>query len=348
MTGTKFSGDMLDLIICLTGARWMHLKTVRSCWRDTKVLVTGGAGFLGSYVVDNLVRKRKVPIEKIVVPRSSKYDLRDPVACASVMQGCQIVIHLAAVTGGIEFSRANPASQYRDSTLIDLNVIDAARAAGVRKIVAVGNLFAYAAGAPMPLKEESLFGQLPAETHRGVGWMKRNLAIMADLYHRQYGLPMVVVYSANVYGPGDSTDPARGHVIPATIMKCLRDRELVVWGDGRPTRDFLFASDAAEGILRAAESLDAPQFVNIGSGTELSMRELVESIVYLTRFRGKVTYDVSKSGGDTRRVASSDRAMELLGFRPEVSIEDGLRQTIEWYRDRLGIKEEIVVFAGRE
>jgi GDP-L-fucose synthase len=323
----------------------MDERTDLNFWQNTKVLVTGGAGFLGSYIVDNLIRKRNVPTDNVVVPRSCKHDLRDPQACACVVRGCQIVIHLAAVTGGIGFSRANPASQYRDSTLIDLNVIEAARAAGVKKLVAVGNLFAYAGGAPMPLKEESLFEGLPAGAHRGVGWMKRNLAVMADLYQRQYGLPMVVVYSANVYGPRDSTDPARAHVIPATIMKCLRDDELVVWGDGTPTRDFLFASDAAEGILLAAERLRAPQFVNISSETEISMRELVESIARLARFRGRITYDVSKSGGDTRRFASSARAREWLGCRQEISIEEGLRRTIDWYRERLGVTAERTALA---
>lgn len=307
-------------------------------WKDRKVLVTGGAGFLGSYVVANLTGERGVPPGDIVAPRSRDCDLRNLENCLRAVAGCDVVIHLAAVTGGIGFSRTYPASQYYDSTFIDLNVIEAARRTGVRKLVAIGNLFAYAADAPIPLQEETLFDGLPAVPHRGVGWLKRNLAILADVYHRQYQLPMVVVYSANAYGPGDSLDPAHAHVIPSTIMKCFREESLVVWGDGSPTRDFLFAPDIAEGLLLAAETLDAPEFVNIGAESETSIRELVQIITRATGFRGEVTYDVSKSGGDARRAASAMKARRLLGFRPRVSIEEGLRQTVAWYRERLGVR----------
>lgn len=304
-------------------------------WEEKRVLVTGGAGFLGSYVVDNLIHQRHLPPSQIVVPRSSEHDLRDLRNCLEVVRGCGIVIHLAAVTGGIGFSRTHPASQYFDSTLIDLNLAEAARQAGVQKMVAIGNLFAYAPDAPSPLTEETLFQGLPAAPHRGVGWMKRNLAVLADLYYREYQLPMVVVYSANAYGPGDSLDSVHAHVIPATIMKCFRDKKLVVWGDGTPTRDFLFAGDIAEGLLLAAEKLESPAYVNLGSESEISIRELVELIARYTGFQGQVSYDVSKAGGDSKRLASAAKAHDLLGFRPVTRIEDGLRRTVEWYRGRL-------------
>jgi GDP-L-fucose synthase len=304
-------------------------------WQGKRVLVTGGAGFLGSYVVENLIQKRGIPVGDVVVPRSSEYDLRNFESCMAIVRGCHVVIHLAAVTGGIGLSQAHPASQYYNSSLIDLNVTEAARRAGVEKMVAIGNLFAYAADAPAPLTEETLFQGLPAGAHRGVGWLKRNLALLADLYHREYRFPMVVVYSANAYGPRDSLDAVHAHVIPATIMKCFRDKELVVWGDGSPTRDFLFAADIAEGLLLAAEKLEAPAFVNIGSECEISVRELIELIVRYTGFRGKVTYDVSKGSGDARRVASATKAHQSLGFRPATPIDVGLKCTVEWYSERL-------------
>ena len=218
--------------------------------------------------------------------------------------------------------------------MIDLNVIEAARQERVEKLVAIGNVFAYASDAPMPLKESTLFDGLPTDAHRGVGWLKRNLALLADLYYRQYEFPMVVVYSANGYGPGDSVDPKRGHVIPATIMKCIRDSELHVWGDGSPTRDFLYAKDIAEGLLLAVEKLSPPGFVNIGSGNEISIRELVTLIARYSEFDGKIVYDASKGGGDARRCVSIDNARELMGFQPKVPMVEGLQRTIQWCRSQ--------------
>jgi len=307
----------------------------RAFWVGKKVLVTGGAGFIGSYVVESLMQKCGVASSNIVIPRSAEYDLRDFGNCCEVVKGCQVVIHLAAVTGGISFSRAHPASQYYDSTRIDLNVVEAARQEDVEKLVAIGNLFAYATDAPVPLREENLFDGLPTDAHRGVGSMKRNLALLADLYHREYGFPMVVVYSANGYGPGDSLDLAHSHVIPATIMKSFRDKELVVWGDGSPTRDFLYVEDIADGLILAAERLSAPNYINIGSGSEISVRELVELVARFSEFKGDIVYDTSKSGGDARRCTSVDKAQALIGFQAQVSMSDGLRRTVEWYREQL-------------
>jgi GDP-L-fucose synthase len=306
-------------------------------WQDARVLVTGGAGFVGSHIVENLVTRRGVDRHRIRVVRSAECDLRKYEDCRRAVAGCDVVIHLAAVTGGISFARQFPASQYYDSTLIDLNMVEAARMEGVRKFVAIGNLFAYPPDAPSPLKEEQLFGSLPMPAHRGVGMMKRNLAVIADLYHRQYEFPMVVVYCANAYGPRDSIDSVMAHVIPATIMKCFRDPELVVWGDGSPTRDFLYVKDAAEGLLLALERLEPPNYINIGSGREVSVRELVSTIAKACDFRGPITFDSSKSGGDARRGTSIDRSKDLLGFTPTTSLKAGLRETIDWYRAELGV-----------
>lgn len=307
----------------------------KSFWKDKKVLVTGGAGFIGSAVVRNLVEQCGVDRERIIVPRSKNCDLRLFENCQKAVEGCQIVIHLAAVTGGIGFSRKYPAQQYFDSSMIDLNMAEAACRADVEKFVAIGNLFAYASDAKMPLCEEDLFNGLPTDAHRGVGWLKRNLALLADLYYRQYGMQFVVVYSANAYGPNDSLDPAHAHVIPSTIMKCFREKELVVWGDGTPTRDFLFVADIAEGLVLAAEKLKAPCYINLGSGKEISVHELIELIAKYAEFKGEITYDKSKSGGDTRRVASVEKARNMLGFTPQVSIEQGMEITVDWYRSQI-------------
>jgi len=304
-------------------------------WQGKRILVTGGAGFIGSYVVENLIQQRAVQASNIIIPRKQNFDLSQLIDCQRAVEGCQIVIHLAARTGGISFTRAHPAQQYYETTLIDLNMIEAARQAGVEKFIAIGNLFAYAATAPSPLDERDLFDGLPTDAHRSIGWMKRNLALMADLYYREYKFPMVVVYSANAYGPRDSLDPVHSHVIPATIMKCFRDPELIVWGDGSPTRDFLFAADIAEGLLLAAEKLKAPGYVNLGSGKEISVRELIELIVKHTNFKGKVVFDASKSGGDARRCSSVVRAREIMGFEPQIPMDQGLERTVAWYREKL-------------
>ena len=278
-----------------------------------------------------------MPRGNVIVPRSAQDDLREFGNALRVAEGVQVVIHLAAVTGGIAFSRQRPATQYRDSTLIDLNVVEAARARGVQRLVAIGNMFAYGSEASMPLCETALFDGLPGTSHRGAGWMKRNLALLADLYHREHGFRFAVVYSANAYGPNDSLDPNYGHVIPATIMKCLRDPELTVWGDGSPTRDFLFVEDIARGLVLAAQRLPGGQAVNIGSGRELSIRDLVAHIVRATGFTGPVNFDVSRMGGDPRRVADTTQARAVLDFSPAVGLDEGLDRTVQWYRTQLGI-----------
>jgi GDP-L-fucose synthase len=306
-------------------------------WEKKKILITGGAGFIGSAVVSLLNKSRQVSLSNIIIPRSSECDLRLIENCKKAVDGCDIVIHLAAVTGGIGFSRKYPAQQYYDSTLIDLNMVEASRSVEVQKFVAIGNLFAYAADVSMPIREEDLFNGLPTDAHRGVGWFKRNLALLADLYFRQYRFPMVVVYSANAYGPNDSLDPNHAHVIPSTIMKCFRDKELVVWGDGSPTRDFLFVDDIAEGLLLAAEKLSGSQYVNIGSGKEISVKGIIETIVKHSGFSGKVSYDISKGGGDPRRFAGTKKAEELLGFVPKTNFEDGMKRTVDWYKKVLKI-----------
>jgi GDP-L-fucose synthase len=310
-----------------------------SFWQNKRILVTGGAGFIGSFVVDALVQ-RGVRREDIVIPRSRDCDLRVLESCRKAADGCQIVLHLAAETGGIAFSRSHPATQYYNCSLINLHMMEAARLAGVQKFVFLGNLLAYPAAALSPLQEADLHNGKIAETHLGVGLSKRDLVLLAEMYHRQFGMNVVGVLAANAYGPRDRFDPAHSHVIPATIAKCFQRRELVVWGDGTPTRDFLYVEDLADGLLLAAERLEAPQFVNLASGTEISIRELVSLIARLTAFSGRIVFDISKGGGDPRRVASVSKAQQLIGFKPRYSFEEGLQRTIEWYKAEVLEKSE--------
>lgn len=303
-------------------------------WRGARVLVTGGAGFIGS-AVRRALRRRDVPDESIVVPRSRTCDLRALEHCREAVRGCHVVVHLAAPTGGISFSRAHPASQYRDCALINCHMLEAAREAGVRKFVALGNLLAYPANAVSPLREEMLHDGPVPQTHLGIAMAKRDFVTLAEMYHREFGFWAVNVLSANAYGPGEDFHSPHAHVIPATIAKCLRDEELVIWGDGLPTRDFLYVDDVAEGLLTALERLEPPAFVNLGSGIETSIGDLVKMIVRLTGFTGPVSFDASRGAGDPRRVASTERSTRLLGFVPQVSLEEGLERTIAWYRQQL-------------
>ena len=305
-------------------------------WEGKRVLVTGGAGFIGGFVVDNLVQKRDVRPEDIIVPRSRDCDLRIFENCQRAVEGCQVVIHLAASTGGIAFSRQHPASQYYDCMLMSLHLLEASRRAGVEKFVGVGNILVYPANAPSPLEEKYLHDGKVAATHLGIGMAKRDLVVMAEMYHKEFGLNAVNVLSANAYGPRDRFDPEISHVIPATIVKCHTQEKLVVWGDGKPTRDFMYVEDIAEGILLAAEKLEPPDYyINIASGQEISIGDLARLIARLSDFKGEIEFDLSKKGGDPRRCASATMARELLGFVPQVDIEGGLKRTIAWYRERV-------------
>jgi GDP-L-fucose synthase len=299
-------------------------------WHGRRVLVTGGAGFIGSSVVAAL-RQRGVADADVVVPRSSSCDLRLPQNCRDAVRDCSVVIHLAAPTGGIAFSRAHPASQFRDCMLINLHLLEAARDAGVEKVVALGNLLAYPATAPPPLREETVHDGAVAATHMGIGQAKRDMLNLAEMHRLEYGVNVVNVLAANAYGPRDHFEGAAAHVIPATIVKCFRDEDLVVWGDGSPTRDFLFVEDIADGLLLAGERLSTPQFCNLASGHEISIAELVKLIARLCGFKRRLVFDATKGGGDPRRVASTSRSDALLGFSPRVPIEEGLRRTIDWY-----------------
>lgn len=315
---------------------------MRSWLAGKRILVTGGAGFIGTSVVETLLNTRGLDRQDLVIPRSQDCDLRMFENARRALEGCQAVFHLAAKTGGIPYSRRHPASQYYDCALMNLHVLEAARLAGVETFVAIGNLLAYPASAPSPLREEDLYNGKVAPTHLGIGVSKRDQVSMAEMYHQEYGMNISVVLSANAYGPRDRFDPAVAHVIPATILKCYQGMdELLVWGDGTPTRDFLYVEDVAEGLVLAAEKLRGFQVVNIASGEEISIGELVRLIARLTGFQGQIRFDPSQGGGDPKRSASPARATRLMGFTPRVRLEEGLRRTIAWYhaqRERVTVE----------
>lgn len=301
-----------------------------------RIVVTGGAGFLGSVVVSEL---RKRGPKEIAVPRSAEYDLRDLGAIRRLLLEVRphIVIHLAARVGGIGANQAHPAEFFYQNLIMGAQLLHESWQAGVEKFVAVGTVCAYPMSSPVPLREENLWNGYPEKTNAPYGLAKKMLLVQAQAYRQQYGFHSIYLLPANLYGPGDSFDPASSHVIPALIGKCLDAqragaREIVVWGDGSPTREFLFVEDAARGIVLATERYDGPEPVNLGSGIEISIRALVELIAKHTGFSGRITWDVSKPKGQPRRYLDTSRAEREFGFRATTPFEEGLRRTIEWYR----------------
>ena len=300
-------------------------------WPRERIVVTGGAGFLGSYVVEKL---RARGAREIFVPRSRDYDLVQREACARLIDDTHptLVIHLAARVGGIGANRDQPGKFFFDNLVMGAHLLEEARLAGVKKLVATGTICAYPKHAPVPFREEDLWNGYPEETNAPYGLAKKMLLVQSQAYRQQYGFNSVVLFPVNLYGPRDNFDPGSSHVIPALIRKCLDDRELTVWGDGTPTREFLHARDAAEGIVLAAERYGSSEPLNLGSGEEITIRALAELIVRLTGFQGPVRFDASKPNGQPRRKLDVSRARAALGFSSSIGLETGLRETIEWYK----------------
>jgi len=306
-----------------------------SYWSDKRVVVTGGAGFLGSFVVDQL--RRKDPVD-IFVPRSADYDLREKDAIERMYREARpdIVIHLAATVGGIGANRRNPGRFFYDNAIMGIQLIELARRHGVGKFLTVGTVCAYPKFTPVPFKEEDLWNGYPEETNAPYGLAKKMLLVQSQAYRQQYGFNAIYLLPVNLYGPRDDFDPATSHVIPALIRKCVEAREagaasITAWGSGSPTREFLYVEDAASGILLAAERYDKPEPVNLGSGMEISIRDLVELIARLTGFEGRVVWDTTQPDGQPRRMLDTSRAEREFGFRAQVGFEEGLRRTVEWY-----------------
>jgi GDP-L-fucose synthase len=315
------------------------------------IVVTGGAGFLGSYVVEALKRRGCM---QVFVPRSRDYDLRQPAAIDRLFDDARpdAIIHLAAVVGGIGANRAEPGRFFYENAVLGIHLIEKARIAGIAKFVTIGTICAYPKFAPIPFREEDMWGGYPEETNAPYGLAKKMLLVQTQAYRDQYGFNGIYLLPVNLYGPRDNFDLDTSHVIPALIRKCVeardrRAREVVLWGDGSPTREFLFVEDAAEGIVLATERYESGEPVNLGSGAEISIRELATIIAEETGFNGEVRWDTSKPNGQPRRCLDVSRARESFGFEARTSFRDGLRQTIRWYLDECHAMQPAAVSAAR-
>ncbi len=304
-------------------------------WTTRRVMVTGGAGFLGAWVVRKL---RQRGCQSIFVPRSQDYDLRhgEDMRRALSAAAPELIIHLAARVGGIGANRAHPAEYFYDNLMMGVPLLHEAWRAGVSKFVAIGTVCAYPKFTPVPFREDDLWDGYPEETNAPYGLAKKMLLVQSQAYRQQYGYNSIFLLPVNLYGPGDNFDPESSHVIPALIKKCVDaktrgDDAIEVWGDGSPTREFLYVEDAAEGILLAAEHYNESQPVNLGSGKEVSIKALVEMIARLTGFEGRIVWDTTRPNGQPRRSLETSRANRVFGFKAQAGFEEGLRQTIEWY-----------------
>jgi nucleoside-diphosphate-sugar epimerase len=311
---------------------------VSEFWNGRRVMVTGGAGFLGSAVVRRL---REAGADDVFVPRVEEYDLRSRTDIDRALADGKpdLVIHLAAVVGGIGANRENPGRFFYDNAIMGIQLIEQARLAGVAKLLTVGTVCAYPKFTPVPFHEDDIWNGYPEETNAPYGLAKKMLLVQSQAYRDQYGFNAIYLIPVNLYGPGDNFDPASSHVIPALIKKCVDAREagdafIEAWGTGSASREFLYVEDAARGIVLAAERYEGREPVNLGVGSEITIRSLTELIVRLTGFQGEVRWDPSKPDGQPRRALDTSRARERFAFVAGTSFEDGLRATIDWYEAR--------------
>ncbi len=324
----------------MTSTNGYKHRTVQTFWSDKRVIVTGGAGFLGSFIVNKLWRRGAA---EVIVPRRKDYDLRNVTAIRQLLRETHtatgpvdMIIHLAANVGGIGANRARPAEFFYDNLMMGVQLIHESWQAGVPKFVATGTICAYPKFAPIPFQEEELWNGYPEETNAPYGLAKKMMLVQSQTYREQYGYNSIFLLPVNLYGPRDNFDLETSHVIPALVRKCLDAREqnkseILAWGDGSPTREFLYVEDAAEGILLAAEHYNESQPVNLGSSYEISIRDLLQTIARLTEFKGRIVWDTTRPNGQPRRKLDTTRAKQLFGFESATPFEEGLARTIEWY-----------------
>jgi len=312
-----------------------------SFWKNRRVVVSGGSGFLGSFVVENL---RSAGCREITVPRSHEYDLREMSEALRLFKDARpdVFIHLAAVVGGIGANRDNPGRFFYDNAIMGLNVIEAARVVGIEKFVCAGTVCSYPKFTPVPFREENVWNGYPEETNGPYVLAKKMLVVQLQAYRQQYGMNGIYLTPVNLYGPRDNFDLETSHVIPALIRKCWEAKqahaaEVLAWGTGSATREFLYVEDAAEAIVLAAEKYAKFDLVNLGSGEEISIRDLLEQIRSLVGFEGKLRWDATKPDGQPRRGLDTSRALAEFGWRGKTSLHDGLRKTIQWFESNVKV-----------
>ena len=303
--------------------------------KNKRILVTGGAGFLGSFVIEKLIKKG-VPEKNIFVPRSKDFDLRKPEDCKRVLKNIDIVIHLAAKVGGIGFNREHPGKLYYDNLIMGAQLMEEARKQKIEKFVAIGTICAYPKFTPTPFKEKDLWIGYPEETNAPYGLAKKMMLVQSQAYRQEYGFNSIYLLPVNLYGPKDNFDPNSSHVIPALIKKIVEAKEkkspfVEVWGTGKATREFLYVKDAAEAIILATEKYNKGEPVNIGSGMEISIKNLVKIICLLADYKGKIWWDKTKPDGQPRRQLDTRRAKSEFNFKAKTNFKKGLKNTIEWY-----------------
>ena len=306
-------------------------------WSGKKVLVTGGNGFLGSHVVNEL---KNLNVKDVSTPASKDYDLRNRIDCKKVLKDIDVVFHLASTSGGIMFLKERPAEAFYDNIMMGVNLIHEAKEAGIEKLIITGAVSSYPKLAPIPFNEKNIWDGYPDETNAPYGIAKRTLLVQSQAYRQQFDFNSIILFLTNLYGPKDHFDPTSATVIPALINKISsakkqNEKSISIWGDGTPTRDFLYVQDAVRGLMLAAEKYDEGLPINLGSDQETTINELVNLISKITGFKGQIKWDKSKPNGQPRRKVSNKLAEEKLGFKAEITLEEGLHKTIEWYQKHI-------------